>query len=108
MSADTDEALTEPLVNVRYALKCALADQIVTASDAAALLAAAASLYFTHRTYAGVCCTASRSVDGGAVARFREYVADRGRQLDLKRLDALVAIAHVNTALADGRHHAHD
>jgi len=93
---DTLEALTVPMINVRYALDNAVAATVITPDDRVALGRVAKSQYFAQRTYRSIATDARRSMPRETVDRFQTFVAEKGDDLDLKRLDALVCLREID------------
>ncbi|HEV7666682.1 MAG TPA: TfuA-like protein, partial [Chloroflexota bacterium] len=99
---DGFRVLSEPLVNIRYNLRRAVARRIVTASTAAAVLASARQLHFTQRSYtAGLDSLASRDVPLHELARLRCFLESDA--IDLKRADALTLVHTIQARLAGSR-----
>jgi len=90
---ETGYSLSEPLVNIRFTLKQAVADHIITAAEHEALLAAARSLFYPQRTYPAIITAASDTVDAATRDRFRAWVQDHA--VDRKRLDAIAALEYI-------------
>lgn len=87
-------ALTWPLVSLRYALKLAVADGVLSAARAAGLLRALREVYYPQRTWAAVravCRSRGESAFTSWLAERREQDRHFG---DLKRADALAAVRH--------------
>jgi len=85
-------ALSEPLVNIRFTLKAALAEGVIDAAAHDALLAAARSLFYPNRTYPAM-ASAAEAADPAARARFAAWA--EGHAVDRKRLDAIAALEYV-------------
>lgn len=90
---ETGYSLSEPLVNIRFTLQQAVADDIITAAEHAALLAAARSLFYPQRTYPAIITAAGDTVDAATRDRFRAWVQDHA--VDRKRLDAIAALEYI-------------
>ena len=90
---ETGYSLSEPLVNIRFTLQQAVADEIITAAEHAALLAAARSLFYPQRTYPAIITAAGDTVDAATRDRFRAWVQDHA--VDRKRLDAIAALEYI-------------
>jgi len=86
--------LSEPLVNIRATLADAEARGIIDRETARAVLEAALSLYFPKRTYPAILRAAK--AEGDAIGRFEAFIAGGGAR-DLKREDALAALARIRT-----------
>ncbi len=90
---ETGYSLSEPLVNIRFTLKQAEADNIISHEAHDALLAAARSLFYPQRTYPATITAASDTVDATTRDRFRAWVQDHA--VDRKRLDAIAALEYI-------------
>jgi hypothetical protein len=86
-------ALTWPVVNLRYVLQLARSAGVLDGERAAGLLAALRAVYYPQRTWAAVRAVCRRQGE----REFAEWLAERRSQNehfgDLKRADALAAIA---------------
>ena len=79
--------LTEAMVNIRSALKCATAENILTESDALALNSIAKSLFYKYRTWARILADgAAVGVSNSTLELFREWL--EFNPIDIKREDA--------------------
>lgn len=87
--------LTEPLVNMRIALRRATRKGLVTASEAEGIISAAQSLHFTRRTWHGTYQKAGRHLPG--------EMLDFLQAIDTKRSDAVQAANKVSKLLEVGR-----
>jgi hypothetical protein len=103
-ATDAWRALSDPLVNIRWNLRRAVARRIVSARIASAVLANARSLHFTQRTYEaalqltlrGAAALASHELDA-----LRDFV--RREAVDLKRQDALALVHTVADRIRERR-----
>lgn len=86
-------SLSEPLVNIRYAVELAVREGVVPPEAGGAILASAERLYYPDRTYARVCAGAEAEAGHGHVEDFFAFV--RSRKPDLKREDAVRALMRV-------------
>lgn len=86
-------SLSEPLVNIRFTLKAAEAEGIISGKEHEALLAAACSIFYPQRTYPKIVAAAGDSVAGETRDRFAAWVQDHA--VDRKRLDAMEALAYI-------------
>jgi hypothetical protein len=94
--------LTEPLVNVRWTCRAAEAAGVIAKDDAAAILAAAQSIFYKIRTWRAVLAGARESgVTEEAVIRLQGWLP-LGR-VDQKRLDALTMAERMRADLAAPR-----
>jgi hypothetical protein len=90
---ETGISLSEPLVNIRFTLKRALAEGIISGNEHEALLAAARSIFYPRRTYPGIVSSARGSLDPDTGTRFLSWVQDHA--VDRKRLDAIEALEYI-------------
>jgi hypothetical protein len=89
LDPETLAPLTVPLVNVRWALACAVAEAVVDGAEAAGLFELARSLPFDRRTYRGVVALARLGGPARAASAFADFVHRQPHLTDRKRLDAL-------------------
>jgi hypothetical protein len=94
---ETFTALSEPLVNIRATLSRAEADGIIGYMDSEALLSAAMSLYYPHRTYPRIIRGAKAAVDPRTLSRFSGWVETGA--VDLKKADAILALGRIREIL---------
>lgn len=92
-------SLSEPLINIRFTLKQAVADGIIGNGEHDALLEAARSLFYPQRTYAAILTAAGAAVDAATRDRFRSWVQDHA--VDRKRLDAIAALEYIRNLTMD-------
>jgi hypothetical protein len=93
VSADgADAAVSVPLVNVRYAVSRAVRRRLLDRATARRIVSAAAAIYYPERTWRAVL---------GRVGPVPPGLADYCAQLDLKREDAVRALACAKQMLAD-------
>lgn len=90
--AENGRALSVPLVNVRWSLECAVLEGVLSAPDAAALLALAQSLRYEERTYRRMVQAAAGTALAGAAEVLTRSVAREPDRMDRKRLDALALL----------------
>lgn len=86
-------SLSEPLVNVRYAVEMAEAEGIISHESGCAIIAAAEKMYYPDRTYARICAQAGEAAGHGPVGDFFAFV--RSRRPDIKREDTLLALSRI-------------
>jgi len=91
--ADTYEPLTEPLVNVRYAVERLVRSGTISRVDGDALIDACAQLHYTERTYENIFRTSklARHTDAHDVIRLL-------RNFNLKREDAQLLLETIRLA----------
>ncbi|OPX64855.1 MULTISPECIES: TfuA-related McrA-glycine thioamidation protein [unclassified Methanoregula] len=90
---ETGFALSEPLVNIRFTLKEAERQGILTPQDHAALLAAAQSVFYPQRTYAKIVAAAGDAIPPDSRERFLGWVKEHA--VDQKRKDAVAALEYI-------------
>jgi hypothetical protein len=90
---ETGLSLSEPLVNIRFTLMEAEHQNIISAQDHAALLAAAQSVFYPQRTYTKVVGVARDVVALPVRERFLSWV--REHAVDQKRKDAVAALEYI-------------
>ena len=83
---DGHRALSEPLVNVRVSLERATAAGVVTAAEAAVLLALARSVPFRGRSARALARAADRALTDDSARRWLDWA--RGHPVDVKAEDA--------------------
>jgi hypothetical protein len=86
-------ALSEPLINIRFTLKRAMREGIITLAEHDLLLASARSLFYPKRTYRAVVSNAGNAFDETAGKRFLHW-ADTNA-CDQKRADAVAALEYI-------------
>ncbi len=90
---ETGLSLSEPLVNIRFTLKQAEMEGIISEKDHAALLAAARSIFYPQRTYPKIVSAAGNALAADTRDRFLAWVP--GHAVDRKRLDAVEALEYM-------------
>jgi hypothetical protein len=88
-------ALSEPLINIRFTLKLAREDGIITLAEHDSLLASARSLFYPKRTYRAIVANARDAIDETAGKSFMEWAATHA--CDQKRADAVAALVYIRT-----------
>ena len=86
-------SLSEPLVNIRFTLREAEQQGIITPQDHAALLAAAQSVFYPQRTYERIVSAAGAAVAPETRERFLAWV--KLHAVDQKRKDAVAALEYI-------------
>jgi hypothetical protein len=89
-------SLSEPLINIRFTLREAEMQGVITPADHAALLAAARSVFYPQRTYGKITAAAGDTLPPETRERFLTFA--KLHAVDRKREDAVEAlhyIAHV-------------
>jgi hypothetical protein len=90
---ETGLSLSEPLVNIRFTLKDAERQGVISAQEHAALLTAAQSVFYPQRTYEKVVAAAGEKVALPVRERFLSWV--RLHATDQKRADAVAALEYI-------------
>ncbi len=96
---ETGLTLSEPLINIRFTLKEATQQGVLSAADHDVLLAAAKSVFYPQRTYRRVAESAGDDLDNGVRNRFLGWVKDHS--CDRKRDDAVAALEYIRGLLKD-------
>ena len=103
---DGFQALSEPLVNIRFNLKRAQNRRIISARTARAMVVTAKQLHFTERSYDAALAEAELS--GAACSELTDLRAFWQRErIDLKREDALALVRTIADRVNDGRSWPH-
>ena len=90
---ETGLSLSEPLVNIRFTLREAEEQGIISALDHAALFAAAKSVFYPQRTYGRIVSLAGDAVTPETRERFLSWV--KLHAVDQKRKDAVAALEYI-------------
>ncbi|MEA3281008.1 MAG: TfuA-related McrA-glycine thioamidation protein [Euryarchaeota archaeon] len=85
--------LSEPLVNIRYNLRIAEAEEVIDRDACEKILKIAKSMYFPDRTYQRILDAAGGVVYVEALKRFRRFIEVEKR--DIKMEDAIEALKRV-------------
>jgi len=86
-------SLSEALVNIRFTLREAERQEIITPQDHVVLLAAAQAVFYPQRTYGRIVSEAGAPVDQETRERFLGWV--KLHAVDQKRKDAVAALEHI-------------
>jgi TfuA protein len=86
-------SLSEPLINIRFTLREAEQQGIISSPDHAALLAAARSVFYPQRTYGKIVTAAGDTVIPETRHRFLSFV--KLHAVDRKREDAIEALRYI-------------
>jgi hypothetical protein len=97
---ETGFSLSEPLVNIRFTLREAERQGIITAWDHAALLAAAQAVFYPQRTYGRIVSAAGAVIDQETRELFLAWV--KLHAVDQKRNDAVEALEYIKTLMKEG------
>jgi len=90
---ETELSLSEPLVNIRFTLREAERQQIITPQDHATLLTAAQSVFYPQRTYGRIVSEAGAAIGQETRERFLAWV--KLHAIDQKRNDAVAALEYI-------------
>ncbi|MGD0079065.1 MAG: TfuA-related McrA-glycine thioamidation protein [Methanoregula sp.] len=90
---ETGLTLSEPLINIRFTLREAARQGVLSAEDHNILLAAAKSVFYPQRTYRRVAEAAGDTLDDGVRDRFLGWV--KKHACDRKRDDAIAALEYI-------------
>ena len=93
-------ALSEPLINIRFTLKRAIQDGIITPDEHDTLLTSARSLFYPKRTYRAIVSGAGESVDEKTKECFLSWVTTG--VVDQKREDAVAALEYIRNIVTNG------
>ncbi len=95
---ETFRPLSEPLVNIRFALRAARREGIVSFSEALDLVRMMKRLYFPERSYRRLLALAEPLLDPVRLGRLREFLS--GEAPDLKARDARLMLTRMRSRLA--------
>jgi hypothetical protein len=90
---ETGFSLSEPLINIRFTLREAEQQGIITPQDHAALLSAAQSVFYPQRTYGRIVSAAGGAITPATQERFLTWV--KLHACDRKRQDAIEALEYI-------------
>jgi TfuA protein len=90
---ETGLSLSEPLVNIRFTLREAERQAVITQQDHAALLAAARAVFYPQRTYGRIVSGAGDGISPETRERFLDFV--KLHAVDQKRKDAVAALEYI-------------
>jgi TfuA protein len=90
---ETGLPLSEPLVNIRFTLREAERQGVITPQDHAALLTAAQAVFYPKRTYGRIVSAAGADVIPQTRERFLAWV--KLHAVDQKRQDAVAALEYI-------------
>jgi hypothetical protein len=90
---ETGLSLSEPLVNIRFTLREAERQGVISVQDHSALLAAAQSVFYPQRTYGKIVSSAGGAVSPESRDRFLAWV--KLHAVDQKRKDAVAALEYI-------------
>ena len=90
---ETGLSLSEPLINIRFTLREAEQQRIITQQDHAALLSAAQSVFYPQRTYSRIVSASGGAISSETQERFLSWV--KLHSCDRKREDAIAALEYI-------------
>jgi hypothetical protein len=88
--------LSEPLINIRYAIKLAYEKHLIKSNHQENMLKALLKVHFYELNYAEVFKTAKKIWPPNIAQLFQEFIKKNKKDLDLKRKDALKVIRVIN------------
>ena len=91
--------LSEALVNIRFTLRKAERQEIITPQDHATLLAAAQAVFYPQRTYGRIVSESGAAIDQETRDRFLAWV--KLHAVDQKRKDAVAALEYIRGITRD-------
>lgn len=97
-SNETYHAVSQPLVNTRYALRAAVRRRILTRAEAAEIVAMAKRLYFPERTRQLVLSAARRVAGSERAHKLHEFLATEAP--DVKNRDARLLVERIRVDMA--------
>ncbi len=96
---ETGIPLSEPLINIRFTLREAEFQGILTPQDHAALLSAAQAVFYPQRTYGRIVSAAGAAIPQETGDRFLAFVSLHA--VDRKREDAVAALEYIRQISVD-------
>ena len=91
---ETGISLSEPLINIRFTLREAELQGVLSPQEHACLLGAARSIFYPQRTYGRIVSEAGAAIDQETRERFLAWV--KLHAVDQKRKDAVAALEYIN------------
>jgi hypothetical protein len=96
---ETGRAITEPVVNIVQMTRLAVAAAVLEETTAHQVVEMARSIYFTDLTYPALFEALSGTLPAAILDRFVSFADAHRREGDIKRSDALLAIARLSELL---------
>jgi hypothetical protein len=96
---ETGLSLSEPLINIRFTLREAERQGIITGKDHAAMLAAAQSVFYPQRTYGRIVAAAGAALKPETQQQFLSFA--KLHAVDQKREDAVCALEYIRGIAGD-------
>ncbi len=93
----TGLALSEPLINIRFTLKLAIQEGIITLAEHDLLLASARSLFYPKRTYRAIVTNAGNTIETKTQECFLVWATKNA--VDQKRADAVAALEYIRNII---------
>jgi TfuA protein len=90
---ETGLSLSEPLINIRFTLRDAERQGIITPQDHASLLSAAHSVFYPQRTYSRIVSASGAAISPETQVQFLSWV--KLHACDRKREDAVEALRYI-------------
>ncbi|PKM93611.1 MAG: TfuA-related McrA-glycine thioamidation protein [Firmicutes bacterium HGW-Firmicutes-1] len=88
--------ITEPLVNIRYAIKEAEEHQIVSVSEVNTIVECAKRIYFSDLSYNNLFKTLKGLIREETIEKLNRFINENKQRLDLKRNDAIELINYID------------
>jgi hypothetical protein len=103
-SRETYQAVSDPLVNTRYALRAAVRRGILTRAEAAEIVSTVKRFYFPERTRQLVLSTAQKVAGSEQAIKLREFLSTEAP--DVKARDARLLLDRIRRDIRGSRTHA--
>ena len=97
--AESGLSLSEPLINIRFTLRAAEREGVISAEEHAIFLNAATSIFYPRRTYAKIALATADRIAPEVRDRFLSFTKDHA--VDQKQEDACAALRHIAALLGD-------
>jgi hypothetical protein len=97
---DTMRALSEAMINVRYAATQAMVAGILSQAGYDAVIAVGKAIYFADRTYRLLFDRVRGRLPAAELEAFSRFVGDHGDRLNWKRADAVLCLKEMGRYLA--------
>jgi len=86
-------SLSEPLINIRFTLRAAEEEGVITQNELRALLKAAQAIFYPQRTYAKIAAAAKETIGEEPAQAFLSFAQNHA--VDQKREDAVAALQYI-------------
>jgi TfuA protein len=91
--------ITQPLVNIRYGIRVALENHVLSHSDAQLLLSRAIKIHYTELDYENLISQSVGVVLEQKQKQFLQFVYNNIDKIDLKKKDAMQLVSRINNIL---------